>query len=74
MMSIIFLCPYFGRIDLGIHTVWLQGCAANPSIKFLFITDDRNALNVEMPDNVECIFMEWDDGFILIKSKIDFGR
>ena len=72
MMSIIFLCPYFGRIDLGIHTVWLQGCAANPSIKFLFITDDRNALNVEMPDNVECIFMEWDDCIRLIKSKIDF--
>lgn len=72
MMSIIFICPYFGSIDLGIHTVWLQGCAANPSIKYLLITDDRNAFSVTTPENVECIFMEWDECIRLIKNKIDF--
>lgn len=72
MMSIIFLCPYFGSIDLGIYTVWLQGCGANPSIKYLLITDDRNAFNVKTPENVECILMEWDDCISLIKNKIDF--
>ena len=70
--SICFICPYFGTINKSIHSLWLKGCAANPSIYFLLITDDTDALAMTMPKNVEGIFMSWDDFVSLVRSKFSF--
>ena len=70
--SIALICPYFGAINKSIHALWLQGCAANPDITFLLLTDDKQALEMPMPDNAKGIFMSWGDCVALIKSKFDF--
>lgn len=72
MSSIILICPYFGKIDQKLHSLWLLGCAANPDIHFLVITDDKEALGMAAPDNVKGLFMSWDDCVRLVKSRLDF--
>ena len=69
---VVIICPYFGTINKAIHTLWLQGCAANPNIRFLLLTDDEDALHMPMPQNVEGVFMRWDDCVALAKSKFEF--
>lgn len=69
---IVFLCPYFGTINKFIHSIWLQGCAANPDITFLLLTDDEEALKMPMPQNVKGIFMSWADCAAKVRSKFDF--
>ena len=70
--SIVLICPYFGIINKSIHSVWLQGCAANPDITFLLLTDDEEALKMPMPENVQGIFVSWADCVALVKSNFDF--
>lgn len=70
--SIVLICPYFGVINKSIHSLWLQGCAANPEITFLLLTDDEEALKMPMPENVKGIFVSWADCVALVKSKFDF--
>ena len=66
------ICPYFGKINLPIHKLWLKGCAANPDFEFLLITDDKDALSLPMPDNVKGIYMSWDQCKEKAKSLFDF--
>lgn len=70
--SISLICPYFGAVNQHIHSLWLQGCAANPEISFLLFTDDKEALEMPMPENVNGVFMSWDKCVALVKSKFDF--
>ena len=70
--SIVLICPYFGTINKPIHSLWLQGCAANPDITFLLLTDDTGALEMPLPENVRGIFISWEDCVALVKSKFDF--
>lgn len=70
--SIGFICPYFGTINKSIHSLWLQGCAANREVTFLLLTDDAEALKLPMPENVKGIFMSWDECVALVRSKFDF--
>lgn len=70
--SIIFLCPYFGKINREQHRLWLQSCGANPDIRFLIITDDAEALRMAMPENVRGIFMTWQDCVSLVMGCFDF--
>lgn len=70
--SIVLICPYFGTINKSIHALWLQGCAANPDITFLLLSDDNDALKMPMPGNVKGVFMSWADCVALVKSKFDF--
>ena len=70
--SICFICPYFGTINKSIHSLWLQGCASNPDVTFLLLTDDAEALKMPMPENVNGIFMSWDECVALVRSKFDF--
>lgn len=70
--SICLICPFFGTVNKTIHSLWLQGCAANPDITFLLLTDDAEALKVCMPENVKGIYMGWDDCVALLRSKFEF--
>lgn len=70
--SMILICPYFGTINKPIHYLWLQGCAANPDITFLLLTDDDEALEMPMPENVRGMFMTWEGCVRLIRQTFDF--
>ena len=70
--SIVLICPYFGVINKSIHSLWLQGCAANPEIIYLLLTDDEEALKMPMPENVKGILMRWDECVALVRSKFEF--
>lgn len=70
--SVVLICPYFGVINKSIHSLWLQGCAANPEIMFLLLSDDEEALKMSVPENVKGVFMSWDECVALVKSKFDF--
>ncbi len=70
--SIVFLCPYFGKINQSLHSLWLRGCAVSQDIRFILLTNDRDALHMSMPQNVEGIFMKWEECVALVKSKFDF--
>lgn len=70
--SIILICPYFGTINKSIHSLWLQGCAANPDITFLLLTDDAQALEMPATENVRGLFMTWEDCARLIRQTFDY--
>lgn len=70
--SIILLCPYFGKINQPIHSLWLRSCAMNRDIHFLILTDDESALGMPLPQNVKGITMRWDECVALVKSKLNF--
>lgn len=72
MQSIVLFCLYFGKINMLIHRIWLQSCSANPSIDFLLISDNAEALNLSMPENVRGVYMTWDDCVKRVKSRFDF--
>lgn len=72
MNSIILLCPYFGNIRQEMYSLWLQTCAANSDIHFLVITDDKDALRIPVPENVQSIYMSWTDCIARVKNCFDF--
>lgn len=40
MKSIAYLVPYFGKLPAGFK-MWLLSCAANETIDWILLTDDR---------------------------------
>ena len=55
MKSILFICPYFGRLPEAHMGLWLQSCEKNPSIDWLILTDDK-ATALPCPPNVKVIY------------------
>lgn len=51
MTRIIIICCYFGKLP-EYFSVWLMSCGWNPSIDFLFVTDQETG---EHPDNVKIL-------------------
>lgn len=70
--TVILICPYFGTINKSIHSLWLLGCAANPDITFLLLTDDAEVLEMPMPENVRGVFMTWEACVWLIQQTFVF--
>lgn len=71
-MRIAFLCPYFGKINTSLLKLWYKTCEYNPTMDFLIITDDEEALACEAPKNVKLIKMSWDECKALFQSQFDF--
>lgn len=53
MRSIVFIIPYFGRFH-NYFQLWLNSCAANPTVDWLIFTDDKRLFIY--PDNVHVIY------------------
>ena len=64
MKSIIFICPYFGKLPRNHMPIWLESCKYNSSIDWLIITDDTE--NYDYPINVKVKYMSFDK----LKQKI----
>ena len=50
MKSIVFICPYFGKLPKDQMLLWLKTCQKNNSINWVVITDDKT--DYELPENV----------------------
>ena len=53
MKSIAYLVPYFGKLPVGFK-MWLLSCAANETIDWILLTDDRTEYNCEKPSVPAC--------------------
>ena len=40
MKTILFICPYFGKLPIAHMKLWLLSCEKNPTINWLILTDD----------------------------------
>ncbi|MCF0137994.1 MAG: hypothetical protein HUJ66_06500 [Oscillospiraceae bacterium] len=69
MNSIVFICPYFGKLG-GSFPLWLESCAANSDIDFLILTDDERVTETELPENVRAVPMSWEDCKALVRSRL----
>lgn len=63
LKSIGLVIPYFGRLP-GNFPVWLQSCAANPSVDWLLFTDDQTGF--AYPPNVQVQYLT----FVELKGRI----
>lgn len=74
MKSIVFIIPYFvggdGKLP-NYFPLWLKTCEYNPSINFLFFTDDKSQYNY--PENVKVIYLSFQDIAKLIQDNYDFS-
>lgn len=70
MKSLVFLCPYFGKIPKEHMPLWLQSCTNNPSISWIIFTDDKT--NYNYPPNVKVKYMTFDEVKKLIQKKFNF--
>ena len=68
---ILFMCPYFGHLAGPQYKLWLHCCEKNPSIDFLIITDDDDALRIEHPKNVQMKQMSWEECKNLVQRKLN---
>ena len=55
MFSIVFICPYFGKLPKGQFPLWLKSCENNPTIDWIIFTDDRTRYNY--PKNVKVTYI-----------------
>lgn len=53
MKSIAFVVPYFGRFN-NYFQLWLNSCAANPTVDWLIFTDDKRPF--DYPNNVHITY------------------
>ena len=69
MKSICYLVPYFGKFPSGFK-MWLLSCAANETIDWILITDDRT--KYDYPDNVKVHYCSYDSIKKRIQDNFDF--
>lgn len=69
MYSICLIIPYFGKFP-NYFNLFLQSCAANPTINWMIFTDNEE--NYDYPDNVKRIEMSFSQMKVLVQSKFDF--
>lgn len=67
--SILLIIPYFGSFP-NYFNLWLQSCAANPSINWLIITDNQQKYNY--PTNISVQLQSFDQLRKRIKSFFSF--
>lgn len=70
MKSIVFICPYFGKLPKKQMLLWLKTCKKNDSIKWVIITDDKT--KYQLPENVVIKYMKFDDLKKRIQNKFSF--
>lgn len=58
MLSIIIILPYFGKFP-NYFNLFLKSCAANTTIDWLLVTDQREEDKLAIPNNVKLIHMEF---------------
>lgn len=59
---------YFGKLP-AYFNLWLQSCERNPDVDFLIVTDNKL---LDLPQNVNCINMEFKQFKSLIDEKLGF--
>ncbi|MEE0293202.1 MAG: DUF6625 family protein, partial [Eubacterium sp.] len=59
MKSIVFICPYFGKLPKDQMLLWLKTCQKNNSINWVVITDDKT--DYELPENVSVKYMKFEE-------------
>lgn len=69
MYSICLVIPYFGKLP-NYFNLFLQSCAANPTINWMIFTDNEE--NYDYPDNVKRISMTFSQMQTRIQEKFDF--
>lgn len=70
MFSIIFICPYFGKLPKGQFPLWLKSCEYNSSIDWLIFTDDRSSYNY--PKNVKVVYIKFENFKKKLQEKFPF--
>lgn len=70
MKSILFICPYFGRLPKQNMELWIQSCGRNPDIDWLILTDDRTAY--DYPENVRVKYISFQKAREKFQAKFDF--
>ena len=70
MNSVIFICPYFGRLPESNMPLWLLSCGKNPDIDWWIITD--NEVGYECPKNVKITYMTLEE--FRKKAEARFGK
>ncbi|MFQ9447715.1 MAG: DUF6625 family protein [Christensenellales bacterium] len=58
MKRIAFVVPYFGKLPKGFQ-FWLHSCSMNPTIDWLFFTDDKT--EYLYPENVKVTYCKFKD-------------
>ena len=70
IFSIVFICPYFGKLPKGQFPLWLKSCEYNPSIDWIIFTDDKTKYNY--PKNVKVIYTDYESFKLQIENKFSF--
>lgn len=70
MKSIIFICPYFGKLPEEQMPLWLECCKYNNSIDWIVITDDKT--KYDYPSNVVVKYISFEELKKRIQRKFDF--
>lgn len=70
MKKIIFICPYFGKLNDNIMSQWILSCRYNPTVDWLLITNDTS--KYDLPDNINIIYTSFDEFRKDIKQKFNF--
>ena len=65
----IIFSPYFGKLPINFN-LWLESCSYNDSFKFIIFTDDKSKF--KLPENVEIIYLSFEELENRIQSKFDF--
>ena len=55
MKTILFICPYFGKLPIAHMKLWLLSCEKNPTINWLILTDDYTE-ELKYPSNVKVVY------------------
>lgn len=64
-----FLIPYYGQFPIYLR-FFINSCGYNPNYKFLFFTD--LVYTGDLPNNVEFIYLTFDEIVCLVKRKLKF--
>lgn len=59
MKSLVFVCPYFGKLPEKQMLLWLKTCEKNKTINWVVITDDKTYY--PLPENVSVKYLEFDE-------------
>lgn len=65
----IIFSPYFGTLPNNFK-LWLNSCSYNRDFKFIVFTDDMTKYN--LPENVEIVYLSFDNFANCIQKKFDF--
>ena len=69
MHSIVFICPYFGKLPKGQFPLWLKSCEMNPTINWIIFTNDTT--NYNYPINVKVNYTTLKKFMSIFENKID---